>query len=69
VTITVNGLPVQIHRGHQTVAEIKAAARVPTTDELAQVVGGSLKPLPDDGAVTLKGDEIFVSYPKDSSSS
>jgi len=69
VFITVNGVSVQIHRGHRTVAEIKAAGKVPASDELAQVLGGTLKPLPDDGAVTLKGGEVFVSHPKDSSSS
>lgn len=68
VTITVNGASKQIHRGHQTVAEIKAVGGVVATDELEQVINGVLTPLPDTGAVTLKGDEVFVSHPKDSAS-
>lgn len=69
VTITVNNQPKQIHRGRQTVAEIKAAGGVPSTDELEQIVSGKLTPLPDDGAVTIKGGEVFISHPRDSGSS
>lgn len=69
VTITINGVPKEIHRGHQTVAAIKAAGGVPLADDLEQQVDGKLKLLPDDGAVTIKGGEIFVSHPKDSGSS
>lgn len=68
VTITVNNIHVNIHRGHRTVAEIKAAAKVPLADDLEQIINGKLTPLPDDGAVTLKGEEQFISHPKDGSS-
>lgn len=70
VSITVNGRPVEIHRGHQPVSEIKRVGGVPAADELAQVMEGQpLKPLADGGAVVIKGGEQFVSYPRDSSSS
>jgi len=69
VTITVNNAQCKIHRGHQTVSAIKTAGKVPLADDLEQVVDNKLMPLPDDGAVTIKGGEIFVSHPKDSGSS
>src|SRR5262245_21114722 len=69
VNITVNGRTYSIHRGHQTVAAIKQVAEVPLAHDLEQVVDGVLKPLADDGAVTLKGGEVFVSHPKDAASS
>ena len=69
VTITVNGVTYKLHRGHQTVAAIKQVAQVPLAHDLEQVVGDALKPLPDDGSVTLKGGEVFVSHPKDAGSS
>lgn len=68
VSITVNGAIKQIHRGHQTVAEIKTVGGVPISDELAQVINGVITPLPDNGAVTIKGGEVFIGHPRDSSS-
>jgi len=69
ITITVNNVDKTIHRGNQPVAEIKRVGGVPLADDLEQIVDGKLQPLPDDGRVTLKGGEKFVSHPKDSSSS
>ena len=69
VTITVNGAPFSIHRGRQSVATIKTIAGVPLADQLTEVANGHLVPLADEGAVTLKGEEVFVSHPKDSGSS
>jgi len=69
VTITVNNMQYPIHRGHQTVSAIKTAGKVSLADDLEQVVDGKLVPLLDNGAVTIKGDEMFVSHPKDSASS
>ena len=68
-TITVDNKPVEIHRGRRTVGEIKAAGGVPQAFELSEVVKGKLTPLPDDGAVTIKGGEVFVSNPRSSGSS
>ena len=69
VTISVNNTPIQIHRGSQPVSEIKRLGKVPGADDLARVVEGQLKPLPDGDKVVIKGGEEFVSYPKDSGSS
>ena len=69
VTIKVNNQDREIHRGRQSVSEIKRVGEVPQADELAQVVDGMLVPLDDNGAVTVKGGEVFVSHPRDSSSS
>ena len=69
VSITVNNVAVEIHRGRQTVAEIKNAGGVALADDLEQVIDGVLNPLPDDGAVTIKGGEEFVSHPKDGKAS
>ena len=64
VTITVNNAAVEIHRGRRTVVEIKNAGGVPLADDLEQVIDKVLTPLADDGAVTIKGGEVFVSHPK-----
>ena len=72
VEISINNKAFHIHRGHQTVAAIKDLGGVPRADELAEVHEGQdppLTPLKDDGAVTIKGGEKFVSYPRDSGSS
>jgi hypothetical protein len=69
VTITVDGESVQIHRGRQSVAEIKSLGHVPAAFDLDQVVDGKLVPLPDDGFIVIKGEEVFLSHPKSGHSS
>lgn len=69
VTITVDTKPYKIHRGHQTVAEIKTIGQVPQAFDLEELIDGKLVPLPDDGSVTLKGGEVFLSHPKDGGAS
>lgn len=68
VIIEVDNKPIHIHRGHQTVAEIKEAGNVPLAYDLDQVVNGKLIPLPDDGSVTIKGGEKFIGHSKDGQS-
>jgi hypothetical protein len=68
VTITINNVPKTIHRGRNTVAEIKTLGGVPQADVLEQLVSGKLTPLDDSGAVTIKGDEVFVSHVRDGGS-
>jgi hypothetical protein len=68
VTITINNQPKPIHRGRQTVAEIKNAGGVPLAEELEHLIDNKLTPLPDDGAVTIKGGEVFVSHVRDGGS-
>jgi hypothetical protein len=65
VTITVNNNLKTIHRGRQSVATIKQVGGVPLADDLVQIIDGVLTPLPDDGAVTIKGGEVFLSHVKD----
>lgn len=69
VKITVDGKVFEIHRGRQTVTTIKQIAGVPLAYQLDQDVNGVLTPLEPGGAVTIKGGEIFVSYPATGSSS
>ena len=69
VTITVDTKPYKVHRGHQTVADIKKVAGVPLAFELEQLINGKLTPLADDAAVTIKGGEVFLSHPKDGGAS
>lgn len=69
VTIKINNVDYRIHRGRQTVAAIKTVGQVPLADDLEQLIDGKLTLLPDDGAVTIKGSEVFLSHPKDSGSS
>ena len=69
VTIIVNSVERQIHRGRQPVSEIKRIGEVPQADQLEQVIDRKLVPLADDAAVTIKGGEEFVSHPRDSGSS
>jgi hypothetical protein len=69
VRIVINNSEFEIHRGSRTVVEIKAVGGVPLADDLEQIVEGRLTPLPDDGRVTIKGGEHFVSHPKDSGAS
>lgn len=69
VTITINGVVKTIHRGHETVADIKTVGGVPLADDLEELLEGKLSLLDDGGAVTIKGGEIFISHPKDSASS
>jgi hypothetical protein len=68
VTISINGPEYQVHRGRRTVSELKDIGHVPQADELEQIIDGKLAPLPDDGAVTIKGGERFISHPRDSGS-
>ncbi len=70
VTIKINVTDVQIHRGHREVVEIKTLGGVPLADELSQIIDGQPPvALPDDGAVTIKGGEHFISNPRTGQSS
>ncbi len=69
VTITVDGKACEIHRGKQSVADIKEAGKVPLADELSEIIDGKITPLPDDGSVVIKGGELFVSNKRSGGSS
>ena len=69
VTIYIDDKPVPIHRGNCSISELKTLGTVPQAYDLDQVIEGKLTPISDDGHVTIKGDERFISHPKDSASS
>jgi len=69
VHITINGASKLIHRGRRTVTEIKTLGGVPSADELEQLIDGKLTPMPDDGEVTVKGGETFLSHVRSGGSS
>jgi hypothetical protein len=69
VNITIDDKPWTVHRGHLTVAELKTLAGIPLAYDLDRIIDGKFEPLPDDGGVTIKGGEIFISHVKDGSSS
>lgn len=69
VSITINDTERSIHRGRQTVVEIKKVGEVPLNHELEQIIKGKITPLDDNGFVVIKGGEIFISHPKDGGSS
>lgn len=70
VTIFMDDVAHQIHRGHQSVAEIKSACKVPTTDVIELIgLNGQLQLLDDNGAVTIKGGEKFISHKRGGGSS
>lgn len=71
ITVSTDGVDkeVSIHRGHRTVAEIKAAAGVPIEYVLDQIIDGQIVTLQNDDAVTIKGGERFISHPDDGKAS
>lgn len=60
VDIYINDVKVPIHRGHQTVAEIKSAGKVPSTDIIYLMPNYEVA-LDNNGSITIKGDERFKS--------
>lgn len=70
VAIEMNGIPVQIHRGHQTVTAIKATCHVNPTWVIEQIgADGAPTLLGDDAGVTIKGGERFISHVRGGGSS
>jgi cell division protein ZapA (FtsZ GTPase activity inhibitor) len=63
VEIVVNGKGYNIKRGKERVSAIKDIAGVPQEDRLDQDIESVLTPLDQDGAVTITGGEVFVSFP------
>lgn len=62
VEIMVNDNLYKIHRGNQSISEVKTAGNVPLADKLDQVVNGKLIPLDDNGSIVIKGGEEFKSH-------
>ena len=68
VSITINDVDKEIHRGRKTVEEIKKIGGVSLNHMLEQVINRKLTPLDDNSSVVIKGGEIFVSHIKDGGS-
>jgi len=69
VKITINDSEKEIHRGNQSVVEIKNIGQVQLNYMLEQLIDGKLTPLDDNGSVVIKGGEIFIGHIKDGASS
>ncbi len=69
VKVPFNNKEVFVHTGHLGVETLKRLAGIPLTDDLDQLVGSKIVPLPDDGEVHITGCEIFLHHPKDGGSS
>jgi hypothetical protein len=70
VPIFMDGVEHKIDRGRETVVDIKSTCGVPASDVI-ELIGenGQLVPLPDDGSLTIKGDEKFISHKRGGGSS
>jgi hypothetical protein len=70
VQIEMNGTPFPIHRGHETVSQIKTACDVNPNYVIEQLSDtGQPTLLDDNGAVTIKGGERFISHVRGGGSS
>ena len=69
VKVPFNNREVFVHTGELSVETLKRLAGIPLTDDLDQLIGSKIVPLPDDGKVHITGCEIFLHHPKDGGSS
>src|SRR3984957_7612682 len=69
VKVPFNNREAYLHKGELAVETVKRLACIPLTDDLEQLVGSKIVPLPDDGKVHITGCEIFLHHPKDGGSS
>jgi hypothetical protein len=69
VRVPFNNKEVFVHMGHLSVETLKRLAGISLTDDLDQLVGPKIAPLPDNGEVYITGCEIFLHHPKDGGSS
>ena len=69
VKVPFNNKEVFVHTGHLSVETLKRLAGIPLTDDLDQLVGSKIVPLPDNGKVHVTDCEIFLHHPKDGGSS
>jgi hypothetical protein len=69
VKVPFNNKEVFVHTGHLSVETLKRLAGIPLTDDLDQLVGSKIVPLPDNSKLHVTGCEIFLHHPKDGGSS
>lgn len=63
VSIKIKDVNYEIHRGSQSVEAIKLLGSVPIGYTLVLLDGNDVKPLPDNGKITIKGGEEFDCTP------
>lgn len=69
VTIVIDKKPFDIDSGNYSGTELKTIGNVPLEYELEQIVKGQFIPMEDNKTVIIKGEEEFISHPKDGQSS
>lgn len=69
VRVPFNNREVFVHKGDLSVEMLKRLACIALTDDLDQLVGSKIVPLPDNGKIHITGCEIFLHHPKDGGSS
>lgn len=69
VKVPFNNREAYLHKGELSVETVKRLACIPLTDDLEELVGSKIVPLPDDGKVHITGCEVFLHHPKDGGSS
>ncbi len=65
VHIHINHHKFEIPQGPLAIKSMKDWAEISAADEVEQVVNGELKPLADDAVVQIRGEERFISHPRD----
>ncbi len=69
VTVYLDGIANEIHRGSHTGAQLKHLLGVDPTYELDQDINGKLTPITDTDRVTIKGGEQFFAHVRSGGSS
>src|SRR5947209_12895423 len=67
--VIVNNGKVYVHLGRIPLATLKKLAGIPQAHQIDELVGGTLKEVPDNASLNLTGCEIFVSRVPDGVSS
>jgi hypothetical protein len=69
VSIRVDNVEKQVHRGSYLVSELKQLVGVDPALELAEAITGQLTPLGDSDRITIKGGEVLFSRVRQGGSS
>jgi len=69
VSITVDTIPHEVHRGNHVISELKTEVGVDAAKALDEVIDGQFKPLDDNSRIEIRGGEVFVSHARQGGSS
>jgi len=69
VTVKIDDKSFRIASGSYLGSDLKKIGSVPAEYELEQIIEGQILPIADDQTVIIKGDEKFISHPRDGQSS